>query len=295
MTVVSPVLLEPWVTALLVDPLGKGPLAKSVDSRWLTASYGRQYPIHDRTFDLRVLNHDTTTEQRRWKAGQAAYEAWANDAHLRDASTDYVAEREGVRHVYTDIPVEGRCLDVGGGQGRLRAFIGAGQPYVSCDPMLNPFVALEQQPNLLKAYPCLLEPINFVACDAEFLPFRSESFRTVHMRSVLDHFYSPELALNEAYRVLEQEGHLIIGLYVSGGRTGRIRLKRRIKDSLRAAFVGIGLRRFEDHHVWHPTYSELCELIGQCGFRIDRVHWQKGWDDTVCYLRGVKQIGLCRR
>jgi SAM-dependent methyltransferase len=291
----SLVSVEPWVTALLVDPLGKGGLVKSADSRWLTTSYGRKYPIRDKIFDLRVLNHYTTPDQRRWKAGQSAYEEWANDAYLRDAKIDFQAERESMGEVYAEIPIEGRCLDVGGGQGRLRAFVRPGQTYISCDPILNPFIGLERQPNLVKAYPFLLEPVNFLACEAEFLPFRSGSFQTVHMRSVIDHFCSPELALNEAYRVLEPEGALIVGIYVSGGRVGRLDLKKRIKEALRRALVKVGLRRFEDHHVWHPTYAELRDLVEQCGFQIDRVHWQKGWGDTVCYLRGIKQPALCRK
>ena len=69
----------------------------------------------------------------------------------------------------------------------------------------------------MKAYPCLIEPCNFLLAQAERLPFKNNSFDWVHMRSVLDHLEDPYVALKEAYRVLEPGGSLLIGLTVSGG------------------------------------------------------------------------------
>jgi ubiquinone/menaquinone biosynthesis C-methylase UbiE len=40
------------------------------------------------------------------------------------------------------------------------------------------------------------------------------------MRSVIDHFQSPELALREAYRTLRDRGQLIVGLWVEAGKSG---------------------------------------------------------------------------
>ena len=115
------------------------------------------------------------------------------------------------------------------------------------------------------------------------------------MRSVIDHFLSPELALNEAYRVLESDGCLIVGLYVYGGKDGNPGIKSQAKEFVREKLVSFGIKRFQDHHVWHPTYEELVNLITCCGFNIDKVHWQQGHNDTVCYLRARKQHGLTRR
>jgi len=50
------------------------------------------------------------------------------------------------------------------------------------------------------AYPCLDQHLNFIAACAEFLPLQSNSFDWVHMRSMLDHVQSPDLALMEAHR-----------------------------------------------------------------------------------------------
>jgi SAM-dependent methyltransferase len=284
--------LDGWARDLVVDPLSKEPLRADDQQAKLLSPDGRSYPITDGVFDLRLLNNRTTQDQRVWQAGQRQYEA--SHESVMHVSHDYVAEREGVREVYEQIPIVGSCLDVGGHQGRLRAFLGAGQPYVCCDPYLNGLNDVENNPDLTRAYPFLLEPVNFVSCDAEFLPFKSCSFQVVHMRSVIDHFLNPELALNEAYRVLRNDGALVVGLYVHGGKSGRQPITRRLREMVRESLAALGLTRFRDYHVWHPAFVELTGLIAECGFKIDRVHWQKGFNDTVCYLRAVKVPGLIR-
>jgi ubiquinone/menaquinone biosynthesis C-methylase UbiE len=265
------------------------------ENTFLVSPYGRKYPIKDECFDLRLLNNETTADQKIWKECQREYERWSASLASQDKKQDYFAEIEGVREVYEDISIEGSCLDVGGHQGRLRHFLSPEQGYIICDPFLNGFDDLDKQPNLLKAYPFLLESVNFVCCDAEFLPFMSASFQTVHMRSVIDHFLSPELALNEAYRVLKNDGILIVGLFVRGGKRGKPDTKSLTKQFVREILVTAGVKRFKDYHVWHPTYKELTDLISDCGFKIEKVHWQKGYNDTVCYVRVRKCLGLTRR
>ena len=286
--------LDKWAKELIVDPLSKGPLNMSDDNNYLLSPYGRKYPIINGIFDLRVLNNETTRDQKIWKEGQCYFERWSQNLAARDKTQNYFAEIEGVREVYEDIPLEGSCLDVGGHHGRLRHFIAHGQKYISCDPFLNGFDDLDKQPNLLKAYPILAEPCNFICCDAELLPFRSCSFQTVHMRSVIDHFLNPELALNEAYRVLNFDGILIVGLYVCGGKLGKTDMKTSLEESAKGLLSVLGIKKFKDYHVWHPTYNELAKLLSDCGFGVEKVHWQKGYNNTVCYIRAKKQLGLER-
>ncbi len=286
--------VDSWVREIIVDPLSKEPLTINEEKTFLFSPYGRKYPIIDELFDLRLLNNETTADQKVWKEGQREYERWSASLASSDQKQDYFAEIEGVREVYGDIHIEGSCLDVGGHQGRLRQFLSPGQDYITCDPFLHGFDDLDNQPNLLKAYPFLLEPVNFVCCDAEFLPFRSASFQTVHMRSVIDHFLSPELALNEAYRVLRADGTLIVGSFVHGGKRGRPDIKSLAKEFVRETLVAAGMRRFKDYHVWHPTYKELSDLISDCGFKTEKVHWQKAYNDTVCYVHARKRSGLTR-
>ena len=276
----SAVTIAPWLRELLVDPIGKRPLSQ--DGGFWVAECGFQYGETRGVLDLRRPTlFDRGSD---WKAGQEAYEQWSTQLGIRDARSDYLKEIESVRSVYAAIPVSGRVLDVGGHQGRLRAFLKPDQEYVSCDPFLDAFQGLDRQPNLRAAYSCLDEPCNFVAAHAEHLPFASQSFDTVHMRSVIDHFRDPALALIEAFRVLRPGGHLVVGLTVEGGRAGRVSAKDRVKEAVRTALPWIGINRFTDHHIWHPTYAELRNVIESSGFDVLTTHWQAGWSDKVCYI-----------
>jgi hypothetical protein len=97
-------------------------------------------------------------------------------------------------------------------------------------------------------------------------------------------------ALLEAFRVLKASGQLVIGLYVKGGRQGRLRLGEVAKEAARSAVSMIGISRYTDHHVWHPTFQELRSLVSAIGFQVDKVHWQSQWVDRVCYLRVLKKV-----
>ena len=286
----NPIKLDNWAKELVVDPLSKEPLSITEDHNYLLSPYGRKYPIVDGIYDLRLLENKTTRDQKIWQEGQYHYERWSQELAAQDHMQNYYAEIEGVKEVYQEIPVKGSCLDVGGHQGRLRRFLTSGQKYISCDPFLTGFNDIDKQPNLLKAYPFLLETINFICCEAEFLPFKSSSFQTVHMRSVIDHFLNPELALNEAYRVLESGGSLIVGLYVHGGKRGKQDIGAQIKEFTKDILSVLGIDRYKDYHVWHPTYTQLTNLILECGFKIAKVHWQKGYKDTVCYILGCLKV-----
>lgn len=286
--------LDSWVKEIIVDPLSKEPLTVNNNKNFLCSSYGRKYPVKDKLLDLRLLNNETTLDQKIWKEGQRQYERWFASLASLDHKQDYFDEIEGVRDVYNEIPIEGNCLDVGGHDGRLRKFLHPDQDYIICDPFFQGLDNLDKQPNLLKAYPFLLEPVNFVCCDAEFLPFRSASFKTVHMRSVIDHFLSPELALNEAYRVLKTDGALIVGLTVHGGKRGKPDIKSIAKEFVRQTLVTVGIKSFKDYHVWHPTYKELTDLISSCGFNIEKIHWQKKYLDKVCYILARKKEELLK-
>jgi len=277
--------LEDWVQTILVDPLDKSPLRQAQDS--LLSDYGRSYPIRRGIPDLRCLSQHVGVVGKLWRSGQEEYEKWSEKLSRVDSTNDYVAEREGVRDVYETIPITGRCLDVGGHQGRLRAFLDARQEYLIVDPWLNALAGLDNQPRLLEAYPFLRNPVNFICALAEHLPLKCSAFDTVHMRSCVDHFLNPELAILEAHRVLKPGGQLVVGLYVEGGRTGRQTIAELTKETARKA-LSMFTHAYEDHHIWHPSYVELRKLLEGCGLRIEQTHWQRAFVDRVCYIKAVK-------
>jgi ubiquinone/menaquinone biosynthesis C-methylase UbiE len=149
-----------------------------------------------------------------WAESQEWYERFHHKYSALDDLDIYLAELDSVREIYTEeFHIKGSVLDVGGHQGRLRAYLNDDVTiYVDVDPFLGCFQGLESQPNLLSVFPSLTETTNFLSCQAEYLPFAAASFDWVHMRSVLDHFYDPYIALREAYRVLKPGGHLMIGV-----------------------------------------------------------------------------------
>lgn len=271
---------DAWVITVLRDPLSKTALKVLPDR--LVSDYGRTYPLRDGVFDLRLLTASPGKFAAAWRAGQEAYERFMLSSC--PPMPDYVQEREGVAEVYRHIPVTGRCLDVGGLDGRLRAFLEPGQEYLSIDPFLGIALNYRTSPELRHAYPFIDEPMNFICALAEHLPLTDHCFDTVHMRSVIDHFASPELALREAYRVLRSNGRLVLGTYVVGGRSGREPLRSRAKEVLRWALVTSGFKRYKDYHIWHPTYAELCALLTDCGFEIEQTQWQRSEHDRVCYI-----------
>ena len=278
--------LDSWIEEIIVDPLGKESLTKFFNEEifFLKTNYNKKYPILDGIYDLRLLKGDVTNDQKTWVKGQIEYEEYSKTILLND-NINYESELRGMTKVYQEIPVTGRCLDVGGHRGQLREFLNDDQEYITCDPFLNIFQNIEHRSNYLKVYKCLNQPVNFICCTAEYLPFKSNSFDTVHMRSVIDHFLNPESALLEAYRVLNKQGSLIVGLYVYGGKKGKVSFVRKLKDMIKNILPFMGIHRYTDHHTWHPTFKELKDLIITCGFDISKVYWQT---DSVCYISAIK-------
>ena len=225
-----------------------------------------------------------TSDQKLWLAGQLHYEKWLATINARNADQDYQKEFEVDQAIYSSFDISGKLLDIGGGDGRLRAFVD-NSTYACCDPFVRVTGVNQENQELIKVYPCINDRYNFVCAYAEHLPFASKSFDVVHMRSCIDHFLNPALAMNEAYRVLDTNGSIVIGMYVEGGKTGRQNL---IKDFIRDALGSMGIERYKDYHVWHPSYAELVDLIEESGFSISKEVWQDGYSDTVVYLQCKK-------
>jgi SAM-dependent methyltransferase len=231
------------------------------------------------------------------------YERYHRSISTRDDLKVYLDEIDSVKEIYTkEFSIKGRVLDIGGHQGRLRHYLNdsAVSFYISVDPFISVFEGIESHTNLLKAYPSLLKPCNFLACHAEYLPFETRSFDFVHMRSVLDHFQDPYLALREAYRVLVEGGEMLVGLSVEGRRlsmSGILHGKRlmvlRFYEKLKREGLQVTKRIPKvisgRDHMFHWKYSDLIDLLGKTKFRIIKEHWQKPPFDMCIYILAGKQ------
>ena len=51
--------------------------------------------------------------------------------------------------------------------------------------------------------------INYQICDANILPYKSETFDLIYSSNLLEHLLDPKLSLNEMHRVLKNEGIMI--------------------------------------------------------------------------------------
>jgi SAM-dependent methyltransferase len=266
--------LEPWVLELLADPISKSTKAM------------HEFKVVNGVLDARVYLRNTHGFSE-WKTGQSAYEAYeVGSANYNNAVSAYKAEIDYDRPTYEHFRMDGTLLDVGGGVGIVREFLPPTVRFVSIDPYVS---CVHEIPAAKKtAYSCLSKELNFIAAMAEFLPFLSSQFDWVHMRSMLDHVQVPDLALLEARRVLKDGGGILVGLTVWGGRSGRQTVMQKSKELLKGGLSHIGIDRWTDHHVWHPTFAALTKLIEDNGFTVRDVYWQPHWKDQVCYVFAQK-------
>jgi len=96
-----------------------------------------------------------------------------------------------------------------------------------------------------------------VKCISENLPFKSECFGTVVVFSVLDHVLDDVKLLQEAWRVLEKGGRLLIMQNVLGGREKVMWLRLRLKG------------KTDQNHLRHYWFdAQLKRKIRKAGFAI---------------------------
>lgn len=310
--------LDEELIGVLACPLCKGDLERSPE-RFHCRACGLVFPRQDvrinetgleGIFDFRIHRPEycMPADYRLWAKGQDEYERWSRQRRGSGSIDEYLDEIESVREVYTEeYHISGSVLDVGGHQGRLRHYLEDDVSlYVSVDPYITVFENIENEPSLIQAYPCLTEPCNFLAAHAEYLPFKARSFDWIHMRSVLDHFADPYLALREAFRCCKASGRLLIGLalleeaQVRGERCpGHDGPKRGVwqraltklrreggRGFIKAIFVRLrGGGR--DHHTFRLNHGELRDLLERTGWRIGKEHWQKPPRDFCIYISGT--------
>jgi SAM-dependent methyltransferase len=264
--------IDSWLKDILVDPISKQTLSKG-NGGWFSSS-GFKYKEYKGIPDFRIR---FTQTEKQWKEGQDVFEEWLKNNYLKkgeESTSFYQDEIKIDAPMYEQLTLEGRVLDVGGQLGHIRRYMTTGQEYCSIDPFITAPFLVEGCNNLFKNYPYHL-PLNFIGGFAEFLPFKDASFDTVNMRSCIDHFFSPEVALLEAYRVLKPAGKLIIGMSVE-----QKTLKNNLKEAARS-ILSIFNDKFKDHHIWHPEYDQLIKLCTSKDFVVYKEIWQS---KSVVYI-----------
>lgn len=266
--------LDEWAKSILADPITKLPAAST------------DFKLQAGVLDARIFLPNTTGYAE-WSRGQVAFESLEQTPYYSRKPISYFEEEiSRDRPVYENFKLKHPILDVGGSIGLLREFLPSEAKYIVVDPFLN--VSERISKNRIAAYQCLKEPLNFVAGLAEFLPIQSNTFQTVHMRSMLDHVQVVDLCLLEAKRVLVTGGLLIVGITIEGRPYGKQGFDIRphvVAKNLIKSFLGrIGISRFKDEHVWHPTYKNLIKVLVDAGFEIETIYWQPAWKGKVVFV-----------
>lgn len=265
------------------------------------------FPLVNGVFDFRMaFGHSMFNSQviNKWRKIQDRVEN-IYGTHFYD----FHKEIEGVKEIYQDnFIIQGAVCDIGGHQGRLRHFLEDTSKYICIDPFIDVFEKIILTEGLTKAYPCLLEPCNFVAGFGEHLPFMAGIFDWVHIRSVLDHVYSPFTVIKESIRVLKSGGKILIGTFAIGGKSSLSDRKLQIIDRAKKKFRDEGISGLtkavgnkinstkrklarvpiEEGHMKVWKYEELLSIIKYSGLQIEKIHWQKPPDDHCVYICATK-------
>lgn len=305
--------LDKAVQDMLCCPLCKSSLT-AAKHQFACVTCGTIFPQRKGVFDFRIRHPEycRPSGTEKWSEIQDKYEEGEKRKKHKKVLSKYLEAIDSIKEIYTEeFSLTGSVLDVGGYQGRIRDYLPSGDVplYVSVDTFLEAFEDIDSQPELLQAYPCLSEPCNFLACYAEALPFKSKTFDWVHMQSVHDHLSDPYQAMIEAYRVLKDDGNLLIGLAVTGGRStleaGRKekptyvspvvrKILRLLKNlgMIKAAKYELKVysaKPLDDGHMCRWQYEDILDLCKSTNFTITKEHWQKPPYGACIYIASKKR------
>jgi ubiquinone/menaquinone biosynthesis C-methylase UbiE len=283
--------MKKFLSDRLVCPISKQPLMLNDDDGLLYAPCGFKYWQNDLRVGLEF--------SKDWSVGQSEYESFERGwlKTVNHPEKLLALDHETV-DVYDEIKMGGDVLDVGGAYGFVIRQAGLNPDrYVSLDPIDMDWNRLHKYEHIIQHY-SICQATTRIRGFAEFLPFADATFDFVHMRSCIDHFANPNLALMEAFRVLRRGGRLVVGISLEGSyKRDQVGFKGFVK---RMASTSLVLRQMidivkHDHHMFHPTRDSLGELIEQNGFKIEKEVWQKAYHNVI-YLQAARleqlQVGL---
>lgn len=274
--------MNEFLSNRLICPISKTLLTLN-DDGLLTAPCGFRYRQNDFRVGLEFSND--------LSEGQSEYESfekhWLNTVNHPEKLLGLDSE---TADVYDEIKMDGDICDVGGAYGFVIKQAGLDpNRYVSIDPINMDWDRLREYGHISEHY-SICQGAARIRGFAEFLPFVDASFDFVHMRSCIDHFANPNLALMEAFRVLRRGGRLVVGISLEGSyKKDQAGLRGLVK---RMASKSLALRQMieivkHDHHMFHPTRESLRELIERNGFKIEKEVWQQAYHNVI-YLQAIR-------
>lgn len=288
--------MNEFLSKRLACPISKVPLTLD-DDGMLSAPCGFKYKSNDFRIGLEF--------SKDWREGQDEYEAFEKQwLKTVNQPENLLSLDNETSDVYESIKMDGDLLDVGGAYGFVIKQAGLDpNRYVSLDPIDMNWNRLREYEHI-DAHYSICKAAARIRGFAEFLPFTAASFDFVHMRSCIDHFANPKLALMEAFRVLRQDGRLVVGISLEGAykmeheesykknQVGLRGLLKRVVSRLPILqnlinFIRYGEFDRHDHHMFHPTRDSLRELIEQNGFKVEKEIWQQAYHNVI-YLQAVR-------
>lgn len=163
-------------------------------------------------------------------------------------TNEYVVQR---RIKFIKKYAKGECLEIGAGSGKISSVLAKKCILTATD--ISPKMVEQIKEKNIKA----------LVCDAERLPFKNGVFDTVVAAEVIYYLGEPQKLADEAFRVLKDQGVLIIT------SANNITV---IYDKLRGLLRAIGFKftYFDDKNRNFMTSKKIRRLLNESGFIIEK-------------------------
>jgi SAM-dependent methyltransferase len=183
-------------------------LDKTIECRCCRRVYHGSGDIFDMSPDF------LHTSERRWDAKweywqkmQSIYKNWVRtDWSLEAAKAEIILYQDFMQRYAVGAKV---ILDLGGFWGMNRNWLDGSIFYFVIDPD-DEEIRSPQMHYLKEIFPFYGSPFPFIKGVGEYLPVRSNSVDLIIIQDALDHFLFPQSVIHECYRVLGEDGRLVI-------------------------------------------------------------------------------------
>ncbi len=199
------------ITYLTSSSSGNESILQTLKMRVLGLLYLFLHPYRIRRIVVREIKFRNRKRDRRVWLEWQEYDQYI--AHLLHGTEEAQERPINVERIQTILNMINRVgnglsvIDVGCGAGAISEHIHEMGNNVTCADLPTITVLTHERQALL-----------VVTCDAEQLAFASDSFDVVVALEIMEHLWNPSVFVDEAYRILKPNGHLI--LEVPEGKEG---------------------------------------------------------------------------